>query len=540
MDKYNPKELLRRFTELESIRRPYETVWDEITQLCLPNRGGRFNNEGDSVRIEELYDDTGALSAEYLTSTILGGLVNPEIKWFGLKPAGELYGMPDQLHGMLSMRNHILYSIFRDSNSGFYTNLSEFFLELVTLGTAGLEVFYEPAEGIKFRTVRLESLYVSTNKAGKVDTVFRKYRVKARHLLEMFDEGKLPKAMIDKAKMKPEEMVTLIRCVKPSDYYKAGARDNYKWDSMYICKDSGHMLAETQLDHFPYVIARWNKLADEDYGRSPAWSALADMNMVQAMEYSMLEMGQKMAAPPLMVADDGVLLPLDTQANGLIVGGIDPITGRPRVAPLQMGASMPIFEGMLERKKEAIRRAFYNNALFMQNRPQMTAEEVITLREEGFRLMSANVYRIIEEVLTPLVLTTYHLAQKFKLLPPVDEEGKQFDLGIPLEVEFMGALARTAKLNDAMAWNRYVQQFLVPLAQIDPTALDILSIDRSAEMLADSLNVPMVALASPDERMQIRQARAQQQQAQFELQATEQQAKIMALTKGEEQDDGEL
>ena len=534
----DPQKILKRFEELRTARMPYEQIWEEITNLCMPNRGGSFNREETPAYLDDLYDSTGALAAENLVSTLLGGLVNQEIGWLKLKPAGQVGPGFEDIDYILSHRSDELLQLFKDPKASFYTNISEMFMEIVTLGTGALEVFYEPLAGIQFRAIKLRSLYVSTDKAGKVDVVYRRYKIKARNFEPMFGSD-IPKRVKRLAKEKPEELLEVIRCCAPNEDFKLGINDQLPFRSVYLLKDGGEVLSDTQLEYFPYIIARWNKLPDEDYGRSPAWTALPDLQMIQAMEFSALEMAQKISSPPIMVADDGVLLPIETHANGVIVGGIDPITGRNRVAPLPFGGSPQLFDAFIERKKDAVRKAFFNNALSLQDRPQMTAEEVITLREEGFRLMSANINRLVEEVLMPLVNTTYFLAERFRIFAPIDEDGEVFELGVPIDIEFMGQLARTAKVNDALAWNRYLQQFLIPLAQVDPTALDILNIDRSAQIIADSLNVPIETLSTFNEVQQIREARAQQQAAAFEMEALEREAKIRSLEGGTE-DDGEL
>jgi hypothetical protein len=516
------KHILAVFDELANKRKRVETVWKDIAALCLPNKVRGFDEdvEGNKYQPEELYDGTGVQAAEFLNAALLGGLVNPEIKWFNLNPDfGMVRESFDGIDIVFQAYNDVMYNIFRSPFANFYSNIAEMFLETICFGTGCMEVMFEPSEGIRYRTHTLPSLYMETDKVGRVDTVFRRFFMTARQAAQTWGIEALSEDIKDKLEEDPYERIEILRVVRPYDEFKRG-NSKFEFESIYIERASGHILAEAKLKDFPYIISRWSKLADEVYGRSPAWSALADMNMVQAMEYSMLEMLQKIAEPPLMVADDGVLLPLETHANGLIMGGMDPVTGRPRVAPLPFSGNPTVFEAALEKKRESIRRAFFNNSLSLQNRPQMTAEEVVTLREENFRMMVANVHRIIEEALHPLVLKTFRLASEHNILPEVQDPDLADALNqIGLRIDFNGNLARTAKLQNSDSIMRYIGQFVTQWAQVDPDVLDTIDTDAVADRLALDMGVPLSTLRTMEERLQLRQARAQAQQAQFELEA---------------------
>src|SRR3546814_4077959 len=69
----------------------------------------------------------------------------------------------------------------------------------------------------------------------------------------------------------------------------------------------------------PYMVPRWSKDAGEIYGRSPGWNALPDQKMLNEMSRTVLKAAQKAVDPPLMVADDGVLMPLRTHPGGINV-----------------------------------------------------------------------------------------------------------------------------------------------------------------------------------------------------------------------------
>jgi hypothetical protein len=535
-DRQLAAELNAKFSQLEAARRPFESIWDILAALCLPNRNGKFRQRGSAqknknpIYIDDIYDGTGAQSADYLTATLMGGLASKTLKWFKLKaPQFSMHETLSPQDFELNQRSAFMLDYIARPNTGFYTALSEATLETIALGTGIMECYYEPAEGIKYRAISLESCYICTDNHGNVDTLYRQFCMTHKQIMQQWgmDED-LDKEFCKTCEEHPYELIDIIRAVYPNEAYGAGKTDNYKFRSVYFVKDTGVILEDSVLDYFPYVVPRWSKVTDVDYGRSPAWTCKADMEMIQAMEMTALEAAQRAAIPALLTADDGVLAPIDHQAGGIIPGGLDPITGRPRIVPLNSGVNVPFLEQFIEQKREAVRKAFFNNQLINQNRPQMTAEEVSTLREENLRALSPSVLRFIDEVLYPLVVKTYHLLEKHRLFPaPLSPDGAATFKNYEVEVEFDSPLANTSKMADYQAFSRYFQSFLLPMAQTDPTIVDTLNMERAAYMNAYNLGVPLAVLNTPQESAAIKQGRAQAQQSQFQLQAQDIQSKAM-------------
>lgn len=549
-------DLTAKFSQLEAARRPFETIWDILSALCLPNRNGKFRQKGSAqknrnpIYIDDIYDGTGAQSADYLTATLMGGLASKTLKWFKLKP--KEFTQREQLTPQdfeLNLRTNFMLDYVARPNTGFYTALSEATLETIALGTGIMECYYEPAEGIKYRAISLESCYICTDNHGNVDTLYRQFCLTHKQIMQQWGEdADFDDDFCKRCEDDPYELTDIIRAVFPNDAYAAGKTDSYKYRSVYFIKDTGTILEDTVLDYFPYVVPRWSKVTDVDYGRSPAWTCKADMEMIQAMEMTALEAAQRAAIPALLTADDGVMAPIDHQAGGIIPGGLDAITGRPRIIPLNSGVNVPYLEQFIEQKREAVRKAFFNNQLINQNRPQMTAEEVSTLREENLRALSPSVLRFIDEVLYPLIVKTYHLLEKHRLFPPtLSPDGEATFRGYEVEVEFDSPLANTSKMADYQAFSRYFQTFLLPMAQTDPTIVDTLNMERAAYMNAYNLGVPLQVLNTPEESAAIKQGRAQAQQTQFQLQAQDiqskamlEQQKIAAMKNMNPQDDGSI
>ncbi len=526
-------ELLKAYEGLKGQRRRYENTWNDITDLVVPNRQ-KFTEQTDSFPNTELYDSTAVQSNEYLAATLLNGLVNQETKWFELEFEDEGLKQTEELMRILELRADQMYKLFNSADSGFYTNISEMFIDLSAYGTAALESHYIAGEGIKYKAVHLSGLYIATDKSGFVDTVYRRFKFTARQAAQMWGIDDLHPEMIQALEKDPNKKFEIVRCVKPEETFLKKVTSKHNFYSAYIDVANRHVISEGGLKKFPYVVPRWTKLTNEDYGRSPAWTALPDIIMVQAMEMSILEVAEKIADPQLLAANDGVMLPINPEAGGVIHGGIDPITGNVLVRPLNTGGNVQVYDAFLERKKESIRRAFYNNALYLQKLRQMTAEEVATRRDEDFRTFAPNANRVLLEAISPLVKNTYELMEQNNLFEPLPPELKKFLKGQKLNIRFTSPLARTAQLQESSAFLRFFNTVVVPYAQVDPTVLDRLDGDEVLMQNASNLGVPLKIFKSNDEVEQIREDRAKQQELQLQMQLAQQadQAEAQAQSAG--------
>jgi len=192
-------------------------------------------------------------------------------------------------------------------------------------------------------------------------------------------------------------------------------------------------------------------------GRSPAMVALPDVKMINLMSKTIIQAAQKMIDPPLLVPDDGFLLPIRTQPGGLNFyrsGSRDTIT------PLQTGANIPIGLNMEEQRRAAIRTAFFVDQLLSGNQPNMTATEVIQRQEERMRVIGPVLGRLMNEMLRPLIDRAFALMLRADTLavPP------EILQGMDIDIEYVSPLARAQKSSSVNGVMRALE-ILMPLSQ---------------------------------------------------------------------------
>jgi len=147
----------------------------------------------------------------------------------------------------------------------------------------------------------------------------------------------------------------------------------------------------------------------------------------------------------------------------------------------------------------------------------MTATEVRERVEEKLILLGPVLERLQSELLTPVVDRTFGIMYRNQRIPEPPEELQ----GRELKVEYVSLLAQAQKAVGTMSIEQFMR-FISASAQMYQEALDIMDIDETAEEYAELLGVPPGMIRGKDERDEIRQFRAQQQQAALQAQAESQ------------------
>jgi hypothetical protein len=167
-----------------------------------------------------------------------------------------------------------------------------------------------PGDGLRYRAVHLSEIFVVENEAGRIKTIFRKPEMTRRQMLQRWGKERVSPKVASQVEKKPDELVNILHVVVPAEDY--GANSSTKlYASIYLELDSSHVLLVSGYFEFPYIVSRYVTGPREIYGRSPAMTALADIKILNEMSKSSIKAAQKAVDPPLLIADHGVILPLN-------------------------------------------------------------------------------------------------------------------------------------------------------------------------------------------------------------------------------------
>ena len=510
------KGLLSRFDRLQGQRENWETHWQEVADYMQPRKADvtKRRARGDK-RMEQVFDSSPIQAVELLAASLHGMLTNPSTPWFTLRFKDEEIENDDEAKLWLESSTDAMYTAFNRSN--FQQEIFELYHDLITFGTAAMFIEEDDDDIIKFSTRHINEVFIAENDKGRIDTIYRKFKISARAAIQKFGEA-VSADVQTKAKKDPYEEIEILHAVYPRTDFNPNKRDkaNMPFESVYMEYKNGNELSVGGFREFPFVVPRYLKASNEIYGRSPAMTALPDVKMLNEMSKTTIKAAQKQVDPPLLVPDDGFLLPVRTVPGGL---NFYRSGTRDRIEPLNIGANNPLGLNMEQQRRESIRAVFYVNQLMMQQGPQMTATEVIQRNEEKMRLLGPVLGRLQSELLKPLIDRVFAVLLRNNMLPQAPE----FLSGRDVEIEYVSPLAKAQKSTELQSIMRAVE-ILGSLANVAPV-FDYVNFDNLVKHLADIVGVPQKILKTQS------QVNAERQQAQAQQQEMQQMQQLQQVAK---------
>ena len=510
--------LLSRFGSLENMRRTWESHWQEIADYVVPRKADvtKTRSAGDK-RTELIFDGTAIHAAELMSASLHGMLTNASTKWFSLRFQDRFLDGDDTAKEWLGGVEDVMYQAF--SRSNFQEQIHELYHDLITFGTGVMFVESDDEFQLRFSTRHISECYLSEDENGRVDTVYRKFKMPARAAVSRFGAAAVPQRILKMIERNPYEEISLIHAV-----YKRDDRDVTKVDalnkpfaSVYMDQEEKKILSVSGFDEFPYTAPRFLKASFEiGYGRSPAMTALPDIKMLNKMSEVTIRAAQKQVDPPLLVPDDGFILPIRTVPGGL---NFYRSGSRDRIEPLNIGANNPLGLNMEEQRRKAIQAAFYVDQLILGQGPQMTATEVVQRTEEKMRLLGPVLGRLQAELLQPLINRCYNILVRQEAFEPAPE----FMQDIDIDIEYVSPLAKAQRQGDVQSTLRLLE-LMTPLVNVDQSILDYIDTDGLTKHMVKALSVPATAIRGDEEVAEIRQRRVAEQKQQQEMMQAQQAA----------------
>jgi len=503
-----------RFGSLAAQRVTWESHWQEIADYVVPRKADitKTRSPGDK-RSELIFDGTAIHAAELMSASLHGMLTNPSTKWFSLRFGDIILDGNDEAREWLESVEDVMYQEFASSN--FQEQIHELYHDLITFGTGIMFVEGDEEQtpsSLRFSTRHIGECYVSENEYGRVDTVFRKFKIPVRAAISRFGSDTISEKLVKQGERDPYSLIDLVHAVYPRDSFDVTRVDavNKPFASVYYDADQKTVLSESGFDEFPYLAPRYLKASYEiGYGRSPAMTALADIKMLNKMSEVTIRAAQKQVDPPLLVPDDGFILPIRTVPGGL---NFYRSGTRDRIEPLNIGANNPLGLNMEEQRRKAIQSAFYVDQLILGQGPQMTATEVVQRTEEKMRLLGPVLGRLQAELLQPLITRVYNILERkqfFRVAP-------EFIQNNDISIEYVSPLAKAQRMGDVQSAMRLFE-LLGPVAQIDRGIMDYVDSDGLTKHMIRALSVPASAVRGDEEVAAIRQQRQARQEEQREL-----------------------
>ena len=217
-------QLDRRYKSLQSSRSNWERHWQELADFMLPRKADitKKRTQGDK-RTELIYDGTAIHAVELLSSSLHGMLTSPSTPWFSMRYRDPSLQNDDMANEWLELCLDQMYQAFNRSN--FQQEIHELYYDLVVFGTAAFYVEGDK-EGLRFSCRHIAEITVAEDANGKVDTIYRKFKISSRAAAQRFGEETLPAQMAKDVKNEPHKEHEIVHAIYPRGETKGRKAQN--------------------------------------------------------------------------------------------------------------------------------------------------------------------------------------------------------------------------------------------------------------------------------------------------------------------------
>ena len=402
--KLSPEHLAKRYKAAWSRKEQWRSLYEQCYQYALPQRNlyDGYYEGGVPGRVKNLqvFDSTAVHGVQRFANRIQSGLFPPDKEWMVLQPGTEIpEEARDEVREGLQNYTNKFFSIIKQTSVDLA--MGEFLLDLA-VGTGVMLI--QPGddlEPIRFQAIPQALVAMEEGPQGTVENVYRKMRVAAENITQIWKDAELPESIKRLVEEKPQEMVNLqestILDVRDGGY------------GYYVCHksedDDDMVLVYRKLKLSPWVVSRFSKVSGEVMGRGPGISALGDILTLNKAVELLLKNASLNISGVYTAVDDGVLNP---QSIRVVPGAIIPVASNggargPSLQPLPRASDLQLTQIVLQDLRMAIKQTLLDDSLPPDNMSARSATEIV----ERMKLLSVNLGsafgRQIRECMIPVV-----------------------------------------------------------------------------------------------------------------------------------------
>jgi hypothetical protein len=349
---------------------------------------------------------------------------------------------------------------------------------------------------------------VEEDAEGDVDTVAYEFDLAARAAYDQWGERAGPKVVQCVTDRKDlERPFTFIHFVYP-DPTAATPR----WRSCILAKEDKKIVEEKFYTEFPFFVTRWDKRAGMLYGSDgPSELAFPAVRSLNAAKEIVLRAAPLAMQPPTYERSDAVIGDPDLRPGGrTVVDAPGPIGDA--FGFLDTHARPDVSQFVFAELRQEILEIYFINQMRLKQSPQMTATEVLELRNQTERLLGPVAGRIEEEFLNPLIKRTWAIMFRAGAFgpPPAELVAYLLEHGLSeadIDVQYEGPLQRVRRSDDALAIQATLNDAAL-MEQVWPGTKLVVDAEAALRELAEIRGTPGKILR--DEKV-VAQERAQLQ-----------------------------
>ena len=489
----NIEDILKRQERFEADRSNWDNQWQNCADYAMPQNNQIIREKAKGQVGRDLFDTTAEESNIQLAAGLYSYMFPTEGRAFVLEIDDEELSENDDVKQWLEKATKVIHKYLVSSN--FRQAFFEFLKSLGCFGTACLYEEKGKKTVITFINHYMANIYIATNSDGVVDTVFRTFEYTARQAVQEFGEDNLGDQIKEayKTHEQRDKKFRFLHAVFPREEYDTAKDDpiNMPFASIYISRDEKKKIKVSGYPELPYQVDRFDKDAQEEYGRSPTMKKLPTIKMVNAMQKTRIKGWEKQVDPPTLLPDDGSIWPLATQPGGVIfyrAGGDKP-------EYWEFKGNLQEMEKAILTTQQEIQRGYFLDMFDpLVDRQNMTATEVMARVEQKMRFLTPIIGRLQSELFNPMIQRIIGILSKQKKLPEMPAELSEQEFS----VMYLGRLALALRTLESEGLTQLLLEW-APMAEIS-NHMDNLDTDIAFRDSSRNRGVPATWLKSTDDR----------------------------------------
>jgi len=517
----NKQRYMKRWSMLRAERATWLTDYLDLIDYVAPMSGRFFYaeaNKGHKVqRNKKIYDTTSKRSLNVLAAGLMAGMTSPARPWFRLTLGDKALMEKQEVKEWLQAVTEQMRDVFSSSNT--YRALHQIYTELGAFGTSCSVLMQDYDTIVHHFPLTVGEYCLATNHKGIVDTLYREFNMTVGQIISQFgyDNASLAtQQLYDRGNY--DQWVVVQHAVEPRTNRDTTKKDalNMKFKSCYYevggQVDPNKMLVESGFKNFPVLAARWTVTGNDVYGTGPGHDALPDIRQLQ---HEQLRKGQAIdyqTNPPLQV-------PATLKEAGVnrLPGGVQYVDSVGSENAIRTMFDVKIDLGALRESiidvRSRIKGHFYEDLFLMlanDTRSGTTATEVAERHEEKLLMLGPVLERLHNELLDPLIDSTFEMLAAAGALPPPPQAMQ----GMELKVTYISTLAQAQRAVGLSSYDRIIATVgALAGAKQDPTVWDKLDTDQIIDEYTDGLGLTPKVTRSDDAVAAMRGERAKKAQA---------------------------
>jgi hypothetical protein len=510
--------------------------WREVADFILPRRNRwlvttNTTNRGAPLNYH-IVRNTAQRAARVCASGMMAGCTSPSKPWFSLALANQPAEPNSAVAKWLDEVKKRMLRVFAESN--YYTAKATQYFDLTVFGTSPMIIYEDFEDVIRCYVPTVGEFFVANDNRMDVTTLAREFTWTIAQTVKEFGIENVSANLQQAYKAGGAQLLREIKIhhvFEPNDEVE-GQRmvpSIFKWREVFweAGSPSEEVLRVKGYYEKPFSAPRWDLAGNDAYGRSPGMDALGDTKQLQLMVKRQAQGVDKLINPPLL-GD----VTMKNEPAAVIPGGITYAINTAQGVGLrpvyQVDPKVLEITQLIEKIEKEIKEEFFNDLFLMisQLDTVRTATEVDARREEKLIQPGPVLERFQAESLDQDIERTYAIMVRasqlhWKMgqdgvlpLPPQEIQGAH------LQIAYVSMLAEAQRAASTTAIER-LAQFMGNLAAVNPEVLDNVDFDEMVDEYADALGVSPKVIRATAAVMQLRDARAKQQQAAQTLQASQ-------------------